>query len=126
MDIFDDEWMTAIESVLGDLPTVEGADVVIDYVISGSPAGKTTIGVTLCDGRVASVTVGKSASADVVISMKYDTAVAILTGELSGDTGFMNGAVKVEGAHERWLLDLRTVRRSAIAALAPVMAETVV
>jgi len=126
MDIFDDEWMAATESALEDLPPVEGADAVIDFVISGSPAGKTTIAVTLRDGRLTSMMVGRSDAVELVISMSYDVAVAILTGEMSSDVGFMRGAVKVEGPHERWLLDLRPVRRSALAALAPVMADTTV
>jgi len=124
MDIFDDEWLEAATSALGELPEVEGASAVIDYVVAGSPAGKATIGVTVDNGRVVAMQSGKSTDPDLVISLKYDAALKILAGEMTSDAGFMNGALKVEGAHERWMLDLRPVRVAAIDALAPVMADT--
>ena len=124
MEIFDDDWIAAAAAALADLPAVDGADAVIDYVVAGAPAGKTTLGVRLDGGRVAEITTGKSKDPDLVISLKYDAALAILTGEATSDAGFMNGALKVEGAHERWMLELRPVRLAAIEALAPVMADT--
>jgi len=126
MQLFDEEWMIAAAIVLAELPVLDGVDAVIDYVISGSPAGKATIGVTVEGGRVISMVPGKSAAPDVVVSMNYDAAVKLLTGEMTSDAGFMNGALKVEGAHERWMLDLRAVRLAAIEALASVMADTTV
>jgi len=36
----------------------------------------------------------------------------------------MNGALKVEGAYERWMLELRPIRVGAIEALTSVMADT--
>ena len=126
MQVFDEEWISAAAVVLAKLPVLDGVDAVIDYVISGSPAGKATIGVTVEGGRVISVVPGKSAAPDVVVSMNYDAAVKLLTGKMTSDAGFMNGALKVEGAHERWMLDLRPVRLAAIEALAPVMADTTV
>ncbi len=124
MQIFDDEWLAAATEALAELPAIAGANAVIDYVVAGSPAGKATIGVAVEDGQVVSIETGKSSDPDLVISLKYDAALKILNGELSSDAGFMNGALKVEGAHERWLLELRAVRGAAIAALEPVMAAT--
>lgn len=124
MGIFDEEWLAAATTALGGLPEVDGATAVIDYVVAGSPSGKATIGVTLENGRVTAMQTGKSTDPDLVISLKYDAAVKVLTGELSSDAGFMNGALKVEGAHERWMLDLRPTRVAAIEALAEVMANT--
>ena len=124
MDIFDEEWLAAATTALGGLPEVDGATAVIDYFVAGSPSGKATIGVTLENGRVTAMQTGKSTDPDLVISLKYDAAVKVLTGELSSDAGFMNGALKVEGAHERWMLDLRPTRVAAIEALAEVMANT--
>jgi putative sterol carrier protein len=122
MQPFDDEWIAAAADALASLPEAEGATAVIDYVVAGSPSGKATIGVTIADGRVTSITAGKSADPDLVISLKYDVALAVLRGELTADAAYMNGALKVEGAHARWMLDLREVRAAAIEALAPVMA----
>ena len=124
MDIFDNDWLDAAVSALSALPETEDVDAVIDYVIAGSPAGKATIGVTVENGRVAAMQSGKSTNPDLIISLKYDAALKILSGEMSSDAGFMNGALKVEGAHERWMLELRPMRLLAIEALAPVMAET--
>lgn len=124
MDIFGDEWLAAVTSALSDLPAIEGASLVIDYVVAGAPAGKTTIGVTVENGRVAALRVGKSDAPDVVISLGYDVALRILRGEMSSDAGYMNGALKVEGAYERWLLELRPARLAAVDALASVMADT--
>jgi hypothetical protein len=124
MNIFDEEWLAAAAAALGSLPSIDGADATIDYVVAGTPAGKATIGVSLVNGQVTAMQTGKSADPDLVISLKYDAALKILTGELSSDAGFMNGALKVEGAHERWMLELRPVRVAAIEALRPVMANT--
>ena len=125
MEIFDDDWLVAATGALGALPEIEGASAVIDYVVAGSPAGKATIGVTVENGRVTAMQSGKSADPDLVVSLKYDVALKILQGEMTSDAGFMNGAIKVEGRHERWMLDLRPVRVAAIEALAPVMADTI-
>lgn len=125
MEIFDDDWLAAAAEALGALPEIEGASAVIDYVVAGSPAGKATVGVVVENGRVTAMQSGKSAEPDLVISLKYDAALKILRGEMTGDAGFMNGAIKVEGRHERWMLDLRPVRVAAIEALAPVMADTI-
>ena len=124
MDIFDEKWLGAARDALSELPEVEGASVVVDYVVASSPAGKATIGVTIDNGRVTAMQTGKSVDPDLVISVKYDAALRILRGEMSGDAGFMNGALKVEGAYERWMLELRPVRVAAIEALAPLMADT--
>ena len=124
MRLFDDDWMAAAAEALGELPEIDGADAVIDYVVSGAPDGKVTLGVTMTQGRVSELTTGKSSDPDVVISLKYDDAVALLTGELTGDVAYMNAALKVEGDHKRWLLDLREPRRAAVEALASVMQGT--
>ncbi|MEM7142593.1 MAG: SCP2 sterol-binding domain-containing protein [Actinomycetota bacterium] len=124
MNIFDDDWLAAAAEALGALDELPGASAIIDYVIAGAPDGKVTVGVTLADGRVAAMAIGKSKDPDLVISLKYDDALAILTGELSSDAGFMSGALKVEGAYERWLLEFRPIRVAVADALAPVMADT--
>jgi len=126
MDIFDDDWLQAATAALSELPEVAAADAVIDYVVAGTPSGKATIGVTIENGRVTAMQSGKSTDPDLVVSLKYDAALKILSGEMTSDAGFMNGALKVEGAHERWMLDLRPVRVSAVEALAGVMADTTI
>ena len=125
MEVFDDEWIAAASAALAQLPEVDGASAVVDCVVAGGPSGKVTIGVVVDDGRVTAMQTGKSTDPDLVISFKYDVALQLLNGEMSSDAGFMNGAIKVEGAHARWMLDLRPVRLAAIEALAPVMADSI-
>ena len=124
MKPFDDEWLGAAADALRALPEVEGADATIDYVVTGGPKGRTTITVDIEKGRFTAISIGRSADPDIVISLKYEDVPAIVTGAMSSDAGYMNGALKVEGAHARWMLDLRPVRLAAIEALAPVMATT--
>ena len=124
MEIFDEEWIAAATEALAALPAVPGLDAVIEYTISGRPIGRVSLTVTLVDGVVSGIAAGKSKDADIAISMNYPDAVAILSGEMTSDAGYMSGAVKVEGDYPLWLLDLRPVRLAAIEALAPLMAET--
>ena len=124
MQLFDADWLEAAASALAAIPAVDAIDAVIDYVLAGTPEGKATIGVAIEGGVVTSVTAGKSKDPDIVISLKYPDAVSILTGELSSDAGYMNAALKVEGAYKTWMLDLRATRAAAIDALAALMAHT--
>ncbi len=124
MRLLDPDWLAAAAAALADLPGMEGADAVVDYVVSGAPQGKVTVGVTVADGRVTGIAEGRSADPDVVVSGSYETFASILSGESSADAGYMNGALKVEGAHAQWLLDLRAVRLAAVDALGPLMADT--
>ena len=126
MEIFDEEWIAAASDALGGLPAVPGLDAVIEYTISGRPIGRVSLTVTLADGVVSGIAVGKSKDTDIAISMNYPDAVAILSGEMTSDAGYMSGAVKVEGDYPLWMLDLRPVRLAAIEVLAPLMAQTAV
>ena len=90
----------------------------IQYVVSGAPDGKVQVAVTIDEGRITAVDSGKVADPDLTVSLAYDEALAIVTGETSADASFMRGAVKVEGAHAVWLLELRELRAAALPVLA--------
>ncbi|MXW61014.1 MAG: SCP2 sterol-binding domain-containing protein [Acidimicrobiaceae bacterium] len=124
MQLFGEEWIAAANEALAGLPAVSGLDAVIEYTISGRPIGRTSLTVTLVDGVFSGIALGKSKECDIAISMNYSDAVAILSGELTSDAGYMSGAVKVEGDYPLWLLDLRPVRVAAIDVLAPLMVQT--
>ena len=126
MEIFDEEWIAAASEALGGLSATPGLDAVIEYTISGRPGGRVALTVTVSDGVVSEIAVGRSADPDIAISLDYTDAVAILSGELASEAGYMSGALKVEGDYPRWLLDLRPVRLAAIDALAPLVAQTTV
>lgn len=124
MQLLDPDWLAAAAAALADLPESEGASAVVDYVVSGAPQGKLTIGVVVDNGRVTTVAQRKSAAPDIVVSAGYDVVSSILRGRISADVAYMNGTLKVDGAHARWMLDLRPVRRAAVEALAPLMGDT--
>ena len=126
MEIFDEEWIAAAGEALGGLPTVVGLDAVVEYTVSGRPGGRVSLTVTVRDGTVSEIAAGKSKDTDIAVSLNYTDAVAILSGEMTSDAGYMSGAVKVEGDYPLWMLDLRPIRLAAIAALAPLMAQTAV
>ena len=124
MQAFDEEWTEAAAAAVAGRPPVAGLDAVVEYTVSGHPGGRVALTVTVSDGTVSEIALGRSPDPDVTVTLGYADAVAILSGELSSEAGYMNGAVKVEGDYRRWLLDLRPVRLAAIEALAPVMART--
>ena len=124
MQAFDEEWTEAAAAAVAGRPPVAGLDAVVEYTVSGHPGGRVALTVTVSDGTVSEIALGRSPDPDVTVTLGYADAVAILSGELSSEAGYMNGAVKVEGDYRRWLLDLRSVRLAAIEALAPVMART--
>ena len=124
MLVFDEDWTAAAAAALAELPPVAGLDAVVEYTISGRPAGRVVLTVAVSEGTVAKLEAGKSADPDISISVGYADAVAILRGELTSEAGYMSGAVKVEGDYPRWLLDLRPLRLAAVEALAPLMAQT--
>lgn len=117
MEVLDDEWLAAAAVALHELDATGVADGVVTYVVTGTPAGKATVVVTVEGGRIAGVSRDPVPAADLVITMKHAAAVRILAGEMSSDAGFMNGDLKVEGAHHRWLLEMRSLRSAMIEAL---------
>ncbi len=112
-----DAFLAEAGRILGALDPAGDADVSIQYVVSGAPDGKVGVVVTVSTGRVTSVEPGKIADPDITVSLAYDEALAILSGEITADASFMRGAVKVEGDHASWLLDLRDLRAAAIGSL---------
>lgn len=126
MQVFDEQWTAAAAAALAELPPIAGLDAVVEYTVSGCPRGRVALTVTVSGGAVSRIEAGRSAAPDVAVSVGYADAVAILSGELTSEAGYMSGALKVEGDYPRWLLDLRPVRLAAIEALAPLMAQTCV
>ncbi len=104
--------------VLGALDPVGDTDATVQYVVSGAPDGKLQIGVVIEAGRVSSITEGKLTAPEITITLSYDDVLSLLAGDATPDTAYMRGALKVEGAHAVWLLDLRELRSAALAALA--------
>ena len=115
-----EEWFTEATATLAALPAAGDASAVLQYAISGGPDGKVTCHAVIEGGIVTGVAPGKADSPDVVATLSFDEALAVLNSEHSTDASFMRGAVKIEGDHVAWLLELRDVREAAFAALAPI------
>lgn len=114
------DWFTEATATLAALPSAGDASAVLQYAISGGPDGKVTCHAVIEGGVVTGIAPGKADSPDVVATLTFDEAFAVLNGVHSTDTSFMRGAVKIEGDHVVWLLELRDVREAAFAALAPI------
>ncbi|MGY9075614.1 MAG: hypothetical protein GWP47_13840 [Actinobacteria bacterium] len=115
-----EDWFTEATATLAALPPAGDASAVLQYAISGGPDGKVTCHAVIEGGVVTGIAPGKADSPDVVATLSFDEARALLSGEHSTDASFMRGAVKIEGDHVVWLLELRDVREAAFAALAPI------
>ncbi len=111
------EWFEAAGGRLAELQPVPGISASVQYVISGGPDDKLTFHAEVVDGVIASLEQGKAADPDVTLSCSYDTALSVISGEQSPEVIFMSGALKVEGNHALWLMDLRETRGAALGVL---------
>ncbi len=115
-----EDWFVEATATLAALPATGDTSAVLQYAITGGPDGKVTCHAVIEAGVVTGVAPGKADAADVVATLSFDEALAVLKGDHSADASFMRGAVKIEGDHVAWLLELRDVRQAAFAALAPI------
>ncbi|MEZ5165215.1 MAG: SCP2 sterol-binding domain-containing protein [Acidimicrobiales bacterium] len=86
-------------------------------------AGRRCSPVACATGRSRS-SLAAADGADVTVALPFADAVAVLTGETSAEAAYMRGALKVEGHHALWLLDLGPVRHAVYAIWRPIMAQT--
>ncbi len=108
MKLLSEEWLAFVREQAGALPELPGVSLVMQHVVSGSPAGKVQCGVEVVDGRLVACAVGKRADAACTITWTYTDALAALRGA-DLDVAFMRGDLKVDGDYRRFLLDLRQV-----------------
>ncbi|MEM9468204.1 MAG: SCP2 sterol-binding domain-containing protein [Actinomycetota bacterium] len=117
-DAFTPAWFDRVAPVLAALPSAGDIDAVVQYVVSSTPDGKVTFHAVIDGGVVTDLASGKAADPTAVISASYDAALDVLEGRKTPDAAFMDASFKVEGDHKTWLLDLRDLRASVLAALA--------
>jgi len=115
-----EDWFAEATVTLAALPAAGDSSAVLQYAVTGAPDGKVTCHAIVEGGVVTGIAPGKADSPDIVATLAYDEAFAVLSGDHSSDASFMRGAVKIEGDHVGWLLDLRDVREAAFTALAPI------
>lgn len=112
-----DEWYALRAEVEADVPAVDGVDLRVQRVVTGTPGGDVTYVLHVTDGRVTSVTAGPDADADVTLTTPHPLALDLLRGDVALDVGFMRGQVKFAGdmgPFLRWLP--LTVTDEAVAA----------
>jgi hypothetical protein len=106
-----DAWVAQLPDVYGDLPGVEGVDVVVEHTITGGPEGDVVYWTELADGRLAAAEMGPRPDADVTMTSPYDVAAAVARGELEPSAAFMQGRTKV-GGNQALLLRVLAVTAS--------------
>jgi putative sterol carrier protein len=91
-----DEWLEQAAAALESADVPDDAEMVIQYEVSGGGNGKVRYVLDVSGGR-ATIVPGKRADAPVTFTLDYDTAVAVITGEVSAQVAFMQGRMKLAG-----------------------------
>jgi hypothetical protein len=94
------EWLEAAQRAIDARASRPGAaagvDIVVQHVVGGGVDGDVTYHVRLADDGV-SIREGEAPDPTVVFSEDYATAAAISRGELSAQSAFITGRIKVHG-----------------------------
>jgi len=96
------KWLTQpwfdVQLELGqDQPERPGATARMQYVLTGGPDGEVRYCWVLVDGRMVEDRLGQLDDADLTLTMTYEDARKIQSGELDEQAAFMQGLVKVDG-----------------------------
>lgn len=91
-----DEWMEQAAAALESADVPDDAQMVIQYEVSGGGNGKVRYVLDVSNGS-ATIVPGKQADAPVTFTLDYDTAVAVVNGEVSAQVAFMQGRMKLAG-----------------------------
>ncbi len=111
-DYLSDEWMTRYAELGAELPERAGINMITQYVVEKTPNGNIRWFDVVADGRVTEAALGKHKEADVKITWKYPYDRKMLSGELRPDAAYMQGRIKVEGDHPKWLFSWSDVLHS--------------
>jgi putative sterol carrier protein len=94
------EWIAELDRAAGADPALRdasaGVSLVVQQTVTGGPAGDASWHVVVDDGAVR-VLPGEAPRADITFHQRYDTAAAIGRGEMSAQTAFMVGDLRVGG-----------------------------
>lgn len=101
------EWLAKADQAVSSSASLRAATadvaLVVQHKVTGGPGGDTAYHVVVDHGAV-SVVPGPAAQPDVTFTEDHATAAAIGRGELSAQTAFMTGKLRVGGNLERLLL----------------------
>ena len=92
------EWLDAGKKMAESQPERPGATARMQYVVTGAPEGEDIKYYwVLEDGKLLESQLGEAADADFTLTMSYDDAKKVQTGELDPNAAFMQGRMKVTG-----------------------------
>ncbi len=106
-----EEWLTELGEIGSKLPKGKFS-LIIQYEISGTEQGKLRFSLVIKDSQVKEILTGKNKNADCGVSTTFAEAFKILSGKKKVIEAFMQGDLKVEGDHQRYLIDFESVRKS--------------
>jgi hypothetical protein len=92
------EWLDRATAVFGSLPERPGANARIQRVVTGAPTGDVAWVEVVEDGRVVEQTLGSDDAAEVILTLPYDQARAIESGDGDLNLAYMRGRLKVAGS----------------------------
>lgn len=92
------EWLNRQTELQQAFSVRSGASARVQYRLTQSPDGtEIRYYANVVDGRAVEQSIGEDPSADGTMSSSYDDSIAIMRGELSPNTAFMQGRVKLTG-----------------------------
>jgi hypothetical protein len=89
------EWLDESRKLAEDQPVRPGATAKMQYVVTGGPEGDVKYYWVLEDGKLLESQLGEAADADFTLTMTYEDAKKVQTGELDPNAAFMQGRIKV-------------------------------
>jgi putative sterol carrier protein len=90
------EWIDALGAAAADAEAPDGIDLVVQQIVLDADRGEVAYAVRVTDGTV-SVQPGRVDDADITFTQDRATATAIARGELSAQSAFLEGRLKVGG-----------------------------
>lgn len=111
-----DEWIAELGAAAHKVEGPEGVDLTVQQVVVAEDGTRVEYAIRIADGAI-SVVPGRTEAADVTITQDRTTAERIARGQLSAQTAFMDGRLRIGG-------DLRSIvgRALGIAQLEDVFA----
>ena len=100
----------------------DGAGLTLQQVVTGTPFGEVRYWVRVRDGSL-EAGLGEAGSPDATVSQSYETAVAVVTGQLSVQAALMAGRIRLSGRMSA-LVEQREALEGIDAAFADVRRRT--
>ncbi len=93
------EWFEEVNAAAQHCQSAEAsqpARLTLQQVVIGGPDGEVRYWVSLDSGKIATG-LGEAETPDATVSQSYDTAVALVTGQLRLQTALMSGEIRLTG-----------------------------